>query len=464
MTETKEVKALKGKLNVLSGVLRLGHEAFRRKGTSAIGWHIVNNSRLVVRFDRSALLDMRSGSPKITSLMGEADAGNNTEYGLSLQRLFAGFSDLSARTEVTEQLLEERKASGSSLEAFHYLSESSKIIYVVPLREPDSKESSGRLFLWVIEFSEGCAPGFDSVIQLLAESYNEAIWGSINYKKKLFGKIFNTNKLLSPAKIALGLLILFLLALVFKNVSQNVAADFEVVPLDKEICYAPYDGVITNVQVKNGSFVKKDQELMEYKTEELEFRLSDAQKSYDETSAKLDLVRSEAFTDPAKLGESKLLKLSKEKELVNIEKMKWYLARSKILAQREGIFVIEDEERWEGKAVRAGDELCEIYGPGQMIAKVLINEKDASVIDEKDMNISLYLHTKPESPLKQSEVIFISPKPILQKNGQFCYEVKVKLAQKGLIFGMRGVARVSGPEVKLGYYLFRNLVLWWRRL
>ncbi len=464
MTETKEVKALKGKLNVISGVLRLGHEAFRRKGTSAIGWHIVNNSRLVVRFDRSALLDMRYGRPRITSLMGEAEAGNNTEYGLALQRLFAEFSDLSSRTEITDELLEERNASGDALEAFHYLKETSNVVYAVPLREPDSKESAGRLFLWVVEFAEGCAPGFDSVVQLLAESYNEAIWSSINYKKRLFGKIFNTNKLFSPAKIAIALLILFLLALVFKNVSQNVAADFEVVPLDKEIIYAPYDGVITNVQVKNGTFVKKDQELMEYKTEELEFRLTDARKSYDETSAQLDLVRSQAFSDPAKLGEAKLLKLSKEKELINIEKMQWYLKRSKILAQRKGIFVIEDEERWEGKAVRAGDELCEIYGPGQMIAKVLVNEKDASVIDEKDMRISLYLHTKPESPLKKLKVLFISPKPILQKNGQFCYEVKVQLAQKGLIFGMRGVARVSGPEVKLGYYLFRNLVLWWRRL
>ena len=32
----------------------------------------------------------------------------------------------------------------------------------------------------------------------------------------------------------------------------------------------------------------------------------------------------------------------------------------------------------------------------------------------------------------------------------------------GLRFGMRGVARVTGEKVKLGYYLFRSLVLWYR--
>ena len=32
----------------------------------------------------------------------------------------------------------------------------------------------------------------------------------------------------------------------------------------------------------------------------------------------------------------------------------------------------------------------------------------------------------------------------------------------GLRYGMRGVARVTGEKVKLGYYLFRSLVLWYR--
>ena len=464
MSETKEVKALKSKLNVISGVLRLGHEAFRRKGTSAIGWHIVNNSRLVVRFDRSALLDMRSGKPRIVALMGEAEANSNTEYGLALQKLCTGFGDIEERTLITAEFLQERGASEDILKAFAYLSETSAGIVAVPMREPESSPAAGRVFIWMVEFAGELPGGVESVIQLLAESYGEALWSSVNYKKKLFGKLFNTDRLFSPLKIMGGLLALFILALIFKNVSQNVAADFEIVPLDKQICYAPYDGVIDSVSVRNGVMVRKNQELMKYRTEELEFRLSDAQKSHDEISARIDLVRSEAFSDNSKLGEIKLLLLRKEKEQINIEKMKWYLERSRIFSGRSGVFVIEDEERWDGKAVRAGDELCQIYSPDQMIAKVLVNERDASVIDPDKMNISLYLHTRPESPLQMSELIFVSPKPVLQKNGQFCYELKVKLSRKDLIFGMRGVARVSGPEVKLGYYLFRNLVLWWRRL
>ena len=61
MAEAPEIRSLKGKLNVLSTVMRLGNEAFRRHGLGGLGLHIVNNSRLLVRFDRSALIDMRSG-------------------------------------------------------------------------------------------------------------------------------------------------------------------------------------------------------------------------------------------------------------------------------------------------------------------------------------------------------------------------------------------------------------------
>lgn len=462
MAESNEVKALKGKLTVLSGVLRLGHEAFRRRGATALGWHIVNNSRLVVRFDRSALVDMRGGRPRMVAAMGQAESNGNTEYALSLLRLctFLG-SRLSERTLVDETVLGGYEAPESVLEAFRYISSSMKACMVIPLREPESDDPD-RLFLWVVEFAQEMPPNVESVIQLLAESYNDALWSSINYRKRLFNGWFQRGKRFTPGRLAALFAVVFVLALFVKDVNQNIAAEFEVVPMDKEICYAPFEGVVERVLKKSGEVVAAGDALMEYATEELKFKLADAQKTYDEITAKLDLVRGHSFTDNSKLGEAKLLELNKQKEAINIEKMRWYLERSRILSGRSGVFVVEDEERWEGKAVRAGELLCEVYDPSRIIAKVLVNEKDASVL-EKGMGISLYLHTRPESALEVVKVLGVSPKPVLQKNGQFCYIVKVELASRELKFGMRGVARVSGPVVSLGNYLFRNLVLWWRR-
>ncbi len=64
------------------------------------------------------------------------------------------------------------------------------------------------------------------------------------------------------------------------------------------------------------------------------------------------------------------------------------------------------------------------------------------------------------------KIVSISPKPILTDKRQFCYIIELELPENNpaFVYGMRGVARVKGRRVSLGYYLFRNLILWWRRV
>ena len=63
-------------------------------------------------------------------------------------------------------------------------------------------------------------------------------------------------------------------------------------------------------------------------------------------------------------------------------------------------------------------------------------------------------------------MISISPKPVLTELGRYCYVVKMELTSKDikLMPGLRGIARVEGEKVSLGYYLFKNVILWWRKV
>jgi hypothetical protein len=63
-------------------------------------------------------------------------------------------------------------------------------------------------------------------------------------------------------------------------------------------------------------------------------------------------------------------------------------------------------------------------------------------------------------------MISVSPKPVLTEKKVFCYLIRLKMLNypAGIICGQRGIARISGPRIRLGYYLFRNIVLWWRRV
>ena len=53
---SQEISELKNKLHIFSAVMRLTKDAFACKDLTALGIHIVNNSRILLQFDRSVLL------------------------------------------------------------------------------------------------------------------------------------------------------------------------------------------------------------------------------------------------------------------------------------------------------------------------------------------------------------------------------------------------------------------------
>ena len=101
----------------------------------------------------------------------------------------------------------------------------------------------------------------------------------------------------------------------------------------------------------------------------------------------------------------------------------------------------------------------------RLLAEISLNEKDAAVL-EGTTGTELFLHARPEKSLQNVEIISVSPKPFITETNEYCYRVRVKFDDKdklGLV-GMRGVARITGKTVTLGYYLFRNMILAWREL
>jgi hypothetical protein len=76
----------------------------------------------------------------------------------------------------------------------------------------------------------------------------------------------------------------------------------------------------------------------------------------------------------------------------------------------------------------------------------------------------LFLHTAPEKGIAGT-IVSVAQYPVLNEQNLYCYTIRMKLpetAEKNLRFGMRGVAKISGSEVSLGYYLFKNMILYFR--
>jgi hypothetical protein len=303
-----------------------------------------------------------------------------------------------------------------------------------------------------------------SLLPLLAQHYSEALFFTLYDKKKIIHRVIDRKKWLKPSRVALILLCAFVISLFVVPVRQNVAADFEIMPAEENFYYAPFEGVIEKCFCKSGDKIEPGAKILSYNTEERHFELAAAKNAYNKISAQLDLVQQQSFKDISKRGEVRMLELQKEKAEITIKRNNWFMEKSVIRAKQSGVLDIGDKDKLEGKAVRAGEKLFEILSTEGLIALVYLNEQTASVLG-KDCKVTLYLHTMPEMPLI-GQIESISPKPVITEKKTYCYLIRIKLdtTKANLICGMRGVARISGPRVSFGYYLFRNIVLWWRRL
>ena len=98
------------------------------------------------------------------------------------------------------------------------------------------------------------------------------------------------------------------------------------------------------------------------------------------------------------------------------------------------------------------------------MAEIPVNEAESSVLQNK-FTAELFLHTAPEEsiPLK---VIRVAAYPELTEQKTYCYKVRGEIPGNtgNLRYGMRGIARLSGNKVTLGYRLFKSALLYFRGL
>ncbi len=465
--QQKEALLLKGKLNALSAIIRLGHEAFEKQDLIQWAGHVVNNSVLAIQYSRSAIIDLRGLQPKIISVSGQADVNSNSEYCLELISLARPFSKIAKITSIDQEALSAAGAGPEAVASLAYMLKTCEAIYAVPLTVPGSKSEEYGNLLWIIDFAQkeqaSVAP---AILSLLKEHYGESLFFIMNkHRTPMVKRFMDRREWFRPSRILLIFFILFLISSVAVRLRQTVSADFEIAPEKEIIAYSPFEGRIATCHFKSGEIVKAGDVVLDFDTEERVFNLNSARNEFNKTSAQFDLIQRQSFQDVTKRGQVKLLELQKEKSAIDIKRNQWYLDRSAVRAETDGVLDIGEADKLEGKAVRPGEKLFEVLETKSLIALISLDERNASVIGP-DCKVALYLHARPESTLNGT-VISISPKPILTETKKYCYMIRVKLDdknQQNLICGMRGIARVSGKRVSLGYYLFRHMVLWYRQL
>jgi len=461
--ERDDIESLKGKLNILSGVLRLGHEAFQKRSPEAVASHIVNNSRLLSAYSRSCVVDLRGLSPVVLAVSGEPLPKQDSEYCSSAKRVAKALRGQEAGAGIKAGDLEKLPPEAQDALAGLFAEKPGAVVFRLPLRKPGELHGQEEdCFVWLLEFLDGAKPYEAGVLGLLAQRYSEAIWhSSLSNRKGL--SAFLSIKELRSAKTALAVLAALALALALVRVRQYAVADFELAPATPSVCYSQLSGTLKKVAKANSETVSKGDAVILFDTDELNYKLASVQKEFEQVSAELDSAAQKSFGSPELIAKAQLLEIKREQDRIEIERTKWMLSKSELKAPIKGVVSMDAKEKMEGKAVKPGEKLFEIIPPESLVAEIALSERDASVLG-LGMSASLYLHTQPETPIRGS-IVSVSPKPTLTDDRRFCYIIKFKPdSQASLLCGMRGVARVGGEKVSLGYHLFRSALLWWRKL
>ncbi|WP_085641134.1 MULTISPECIES: efflux RND transporter periplasmic adaptor subunit [unclassified Pseudomonas] len=247
------------------------------------------------------------------------------------------------------------------------------------------------------------------------------------------------------AVVLLGLLV---------PVRQSVLAPAEVVPLGGRVVAAPLDGVIAEFRVKPNQNVKAGDLLLRFDSTTLKAQADVAERALGVAEAELKSNSQRSFADAESSSRVDLLAARVEQKRAERDYARELLNRSEVRAERDGIAVFADAERWTGKPVQTGERLMEIADPSQAELRIELAVGDAIAL-EPGAQISLFLDSDPlQRHLATLERSAYEAQPTA--GGQLAYRLDAGFTEAPPRIGLRGTAKIFGDRAPLALYLLRR--------
>jgi hypothetical protein len=435
---------MSAKLKTFAQILKFGHDLFDARGLQAAAAIAVNDSRVLLNFRNAALFERTSGKKAI--LLGQFAQIEPHPHAASMQ-YWQQLAETAPFGEDNTCIQSSDTAAGT-------------LFFCCKLPVPAGIGEEPFAFIWILEYEKEIPPHVPNTAKLMGKSVAEAL---------TLAKFSQHNQWKTSQKfkkiVYCILAVLLLAGLLFIKVPEAGTAEFLLKSQNITAAYAWFDGPIAHCFKQDGDTVRKGEVIIRYDVAQQQYKHASAVAALREAEANLQLELQNSFTDEKKLGKTKLLKARCETLSVAVNEAEWFLKHAEIKAPADGVLALSGgrAELLEGKAVRTGDKLFEVFDTTGMIAEILVNERDASIL-QQPFSVELFLHTAPEKAIP-AEILETAHYPELTEQKTYCYPVRVRIPETETLplrFGMRGVAKLSGTPIPLGYYLFKSVILYFR--
>ena len=149
-------------------------------------------------------------------------------------------------------------------------------------------------------------------------------------------------------------------ALLFIPVPLSVLAPAEIIPSDSQVMRSALTGVITEIHIKDNQHVKAGDVLVTFDDSELQTRYQVALQSLRIAQENWRQAQQAAFQDRDAKAQLPLLQLNVKKQNLQVEYLQQQLAKTTLVAPRDGVALIENSQQLLGKHVSIGESLFQI--------------------------------------------------------------------------------------------------------
>lgn len=242
----------------------------------------------------------------------------------------------------------------------------------------------------------------------------------------------------------------------FVKVPLTVLAQAELVSRNPVVVRAPFDGVVGEMRVLPNQQVASGALLFGYDRSVLRSRLDVARQAADTALAELRQAQQQALSDPAWLAQLAPLAGKLEERRAEYRHLSGQFARTQVAAPEAGIVQLDDAAEWTGRPVAAGERVLRIARNDDVELELWIAIDDLVPLAK---DASLTMHPNPD-PLQSipAKLRTLSWEATPRPDGGLAYRARATLdgAAGGNSIGVKGVARIAGEPVRLGYWVLRR--------
>ena len=237
----------------------------------------------------------------------------------------------------------------------------------------------------------------------------------------------------------------------------TVLAPGELVPAHPVVVRSPVEGVVEVFHVQPNQSVKKDQPLFGFDEALIQSRVEVARQALVTAETEYRQTSQQALIDPKSKSQLASLMGRIEEKRAEVSYLSDQLQRTRVLAPKAGLVLMEDPAEWIGKPVAIGERVLRIAAEGDLEVEVWVPLSDAIAL-QKDASVTLYLNASPLSPVT-ARLRYMAHEAVTRPEGYQAYRARAVLTKATQYrVGLKGTAKLQGERVPLVYWILRRPV------